>query len=101
MHGSKTPWLQLSMGPWPFQPGPWGLPAQEPCNPTCTGVQAGSLDWQDEVGVGRRAQAVAAALDDLERFPPPEALLQTQHYVSTIRRAPPPFSASCASAVPR
>ena len=50
--------------------------------------QAGSMDWQDEAGVGRRAQSLTQALDEVERFPPPEATLQTQHYITEARGEP-------------
>lgn len=43
------------------------------------------MDWQDEAGVGRRAQSLTQALDEVERFPPPEATLQTQHYITEAR----------------
>ena len=49
--------------------------------------------------MGRRAQALSAALDDIERFPPSEAVLQTQHYIQAIRRASCPCC--CNLAVPR
>ena len=54
---------------------------------TLINVQAGSMDWQDEGGVGRRAQSITQALDEVERFPPPEATLQTQHYITEARSA--------------
>ena len=46
------------------------------------------MDWQDEAGVGRRAQSLTQALDEVERFPPPEATLQTQHYITDARGTP-------------
>ena len=46
------------------------------------------MDWQDEAGVGRRAQSLTQALDEVERFPPPEATLQTQQYITDARGMP-------------
>ena len=46
------------------------------------------MDWQDEAGVGRRAQGLTQALDEVERFPPPEATLQTQQYITDARGTP-------------
>ncbi|KAK9792689.1 hypothetical protein WJX73_001305 [Symbiochloris irregularis] len=46
------------------------------------------MGWRDENSdASAHAQAVAAALDDLQRFPPPEAALQTAHFVDKARGA--------------
>ena len=55
------------------------------------GPQAEAMDYADPVGTSRLVQALTAALDDAERFHPPEAALQTQQYLGAIRcggRAP-------------
>ena len=45
------------------------------------------MGWQEASSVSHRAQAVAAALDDLKRFPPADAALQTVHFVDKARGA--------------
>ena len=50
-------------------------------------VQAEAMDYGDPGGTSRVVQALTAALDDAERFHPPEAALQTQHYLGAIRCA--------------
>ena len=45
------------------------------------------MGWQDAGDVSQHAQGVAAALDDLQRFPPPDAALQTAHFVDKARGA--------------
>ena len=50
-------------------------------------AQAEAMDYADPAGTSRVVQALTAALDDAERFHPPEAALQTQQYLATIRCA--------------
>jgi hypothetical protein len=45
------------------------------------------MDYGDPGGTSRVVQALTLALDDAERFHPPEAALQTQHYLGAIRCA--------------
>ena len=47
--------------------------------------QAEAMDYRDLVGTSRVVQALTVALDDAERFHPPEAALQTQQYLAAIR----------------
>lgn len=42
---------------------------------------------QNAEHIGQHAQALSAGLDDLKRFPPPDAALQTVHYVDKARAA--------------
>ena len=49
--------------------------------------QVEHMGWQEAGSVARHAQALSAALDDLKRFPPPEAALQTAYFVEKARAA--------------
>ena len=57
-------------------------PGQRACLPA---LQAEAMDYADPAGTSRIVQSLTLALDDAERFHPPEAALQTQHYLATIR----------------
>jgi WASH complex subunit strumpellin len=43
------------------------------------------MDYNDPTGTSRIVQSLIIALDDAERFHPPEAALQTKQYLSIIR----------------
>lgn len=43
------------------------------------------MDFKDPTGTSRIVQSLTIALDDAERFHPPEAALQTKQYLSIIR----------------
>jgi hypothetical protein len=48
------------------------------------------MDFRDAAATSGRAQALAAALDDADRFAPPEAALQTRQLLGAIRCRPAP-----------
>lgn len=43
------------------------------------------MDYADPTGTSRSVQSLTIALDDAERFHPPEAALQTKQFLSAIR----------------
>lgn len=45
------------------------------------------MGWQEAGSISNHAQTLAAALDDLKRFPPPDASLQTIVFVEKARGA--------------
>ncbi|CAL8464950.1 g4485 [Coccomyxa elongata] len=47
--------------------------------------QVEAMDYADPTGTSRSVQSLTIALDDAERFHPPEAALQTKQFLSVIR----------------
>ncbi len=43
------------------------------------------MDYADPTGTSRSVQSLTLALDDAERFHPPEAALQTKQFLAAIR----------------
>lgn len=48
-------------------------------------MQVEAMDYADPTGTSRSVQSLTIALDDAERFHPPEAALQTKQFLSAIR----------------
>ena len=51
------------------------------------GAQIGAMDYREGGATSARAQQLTAALDDADRFAPPEAALQTRQLLGAIRCA--------------
>lgn len=48
-------------------------------------AQIDAMDYRDAAATSQRTQQLAAALDDADRFAPPEAALQTRQLLGAIR----------------